>query len=520
MELHINNIEGTSFSTASNVYDVYQQNGDKNTFELVLDNLMLEKFSDDKDLNDYIKSLPKENKRIATLSVLSGDNALWKEINELLKKDISSYERLKAVYFCLIDYVKIAEVDRKGKGEIHTPFKELAQPMVNLVEKYDSEFWKNKNHKVLDSSAGYGTFLILSAYKFMVGLKDEIEDEEERFKWVVENCLYYGELQARSVFSFLMAIDPYDKYKINIYWGDFLSKDFDKHMKDVWQVDKFDLIIQNPPYQRRNEGDRKAFPLWDKFVFKSFNILKDTGYMVMVHPNGWRNIDGDFKYIQKLLKNNLLYINMNSVQEGEKIFGASTSFDYYILNKNKKNKLTEINDFDGIISNFNISEFEIIPNSEISLIYSLIANEGENKVSVLYSRSMYGTDKNNMSRESSEIYLYPCIYSVLKNYDINLYYSSIKKSFFEPKVVFGNGANPTYFIDRDGQYGMTQFTFGVVGDIDIIQNSLINRRKIIDKITQATKFISTNGNPILYPKILSIFRDDFFKKILEIDDRP
>jgi len=30
----------------------------------------------------------------------------------------------------------------KGKniGEVHTPFKELAEPMVRLVEKYDKEF--------------------------------------------------------------------------------------------------------------------------------------------------------------------------------------------------------------------------------------------------------------------------------------------------------------------------------------------------------------------------------------------
>jgi len=94
-------------------------------------------------------------------------------------------------------------------------------------------FGKIKITKFLDSSAGYGTFLILAAYKFMVGLKDEFPDEEERFKWIVENCLYYGELQAKSVFSWLVAIDPYDEYETNIYWGSFLSEDFDKHAKEV-----------------------------------------------------------------------------------------------------------------------------------------------------------------------------------------------------------------------------------------------------------------------------------------------
>jgi hypothetical protein len=518
MELKIDNIEGSNFATASNVYQVYHTTNDSDVFECVVDGLILEKYADE-DVKEYIKNLPSSKKRIATLSLIGDDNFLWSKINDLLKEEKSSYERLKSVYTLLKEYVKIADVERKKHGEILTPFKELAEPMVKLVEKYDAEFWKNKNNKVLDSSAGYGTFLILSAYKFMIGLKDEFTDEEERFKWIVENCLYYGELQAKSVFSWLVAIDPHNEYKTNIYWGNFLTEDFDKHMNEVWGVEKFDLIIQNPPYQRRNEGDRKPFPLWDKFVFKSFNILKDTGYMVMVHPNGWRNIDGDFKYIQNLLKDKIVYINMNSVQEGEKIFGASTSFDYYLLFKNKSKGTTEINDFNNKTEYVDISKFEIIPNSEISLIYSFIAGENDNKVKVLHSYSEYETRKSYMSKNESNIYIYPCIYSILKNSNINLYYSSEKKRFFEPKVVFGNGANPTYYIDREGKYGMTQFSFGVTGDIDTIEKSLVNKRNIMDRITQATKFISTNGNPVLYPKILSIFKEDFFKKLLEIDDR-
>jgi hypothetical protein len=517
--LEISNTDGTSFATSSNVYKVYERDQNSDIFEDVIDGLILEKYAD-QDLKDYIKDLPSNKKRIATLLSIGDDNFLWSKINDIIKEEKSGYQRLKSVYTLLKDYVKIADVERKKHGEILTPFKELAEPMVKLVEKYDAEFWKNKNHKVLDSSAGYGTFLILAAYKFMVGLKDEFPDEEERFKWIVENCLYYGELQAKSVFSWLVAIDPHNEYKTNIYWGSFLSKEFDEHMKSVWMVEKFDLIIQNPPYQKRNDGDRKPFPLWDKFVFKSFGILKDTGYMVMVHPNGWRNIDGDFKYIQNILKNSILYINMNSVQEGEKIFGASTSFDYYIVSKSKNVGLTEINDFEDNIVHVDISNFEIIPNSEISLIYSLIASENEEKLEIKYSRSKYGTDKPHMSKNKTEIFKYPCAYSILKNSQVNLFFSNKKEEFFEPKVIFGNGANPTYFIDRDGEYGMTQFTFGIIGNIEIIEKSLLSKRSIIDRITKATKFISTNGNPILYPKILSIFRHDFFEKILEINDRP
>jgi len=75
--LKISNIEGTNFGTASNVYDVYNEEHDKNIFEIVVDNLILDKYSDDDELKDYIKSLPIKNKRISILSVLGDDNVLW-----------------------------------------------------------------------------------------------------------------------------------------------------------------------------------------------------------------------------------------------------------------------------------------------------------------------------------------------------------------------------------------------------------------------------------------------------------
>ena len=209
---------------------------------------------------------------------------------------------------------------------------------------------------------------------------------------------------------------------------------------------------------------------------------------------------------------------MNSVQDGERVFGASTSFDFYLVSKSKdKNTLTEIKDFDNKIERVDITKFNLIPNSDISLVYSFIADDDESKIKVLYSRSKYGTDKPHMSRFQTESNGHPCVYSILKNGDINLFYSNRKGDFFEPKVIFGNGANPTHVFDRNGEFGLTQFSFGVVGDLDCIEKALIEKRQIIDRVTKATKFISTNGNPVLYPKILSIFRADFFKKINSIE---
>jgi hypothetical protein len=80
-------------------------------------------------------------------------------------------------------------------------------------------------------------------------------------------------------------------------------------------------------------------------------------------------------------------------------------------------------------------------------------------------------------------------------------------------MIFGKGANPTYMRDEKGIYGLTEFSFAVYDyDLDIIEKA-INTDEV-KKITQMTKFVSTAGNPILYPKILSLFRKDFWKQIL------
>ena len=506
-----NNSIGSTYSQSN--YQDYKENS--NIFEEVIDDSILDEYSKSDEEKDYIKSLPRDKKRMARLSLMSDNNVLWNKIYEIHCSIDTKYNKIKKIILLLRDYVKIADVERKSHGEILTPFNELAKPMVGLMEKYDEKFWKDPTNKVLDSSAGYGTFLILCLYKFMEGLKEVIPNEDERLKHVIEKQLYYGELQSKSVFSWLVAIDPNDEYKTNIYWGSYLEQGFDFHMKNIWKIDSFQLIIQNPPYQMQKEGFKKTQPLWHLFVQKSLTLLEKDGYMIMVHPSGWRNVDGVFKETQILLKNRqILNLCMNSVQKGEEIFGASTSFDYYLLKNEKYSINTDITDINGIKYSININKMELIPNCDIEKITSLLKRPEEKGVSVLHSYSTYETRKPYISSIQSDIFVYPCVYSILKNGTINLLYSNEDKGHFGvKKIIFGNGANPTFILDKKGEYGMTQFSFGVL--IDTIEemesfDKVIKSGKL-DFITKATKFVSTNGNPVFYPKILPLLKKDFWK---------
>ena len=523
--IEINNITGLTFSAVChNISNIYKRSGDKNVYEEVIDALILEKYSVNLELTNHIKSLPLSGKRVAILSLLDSDSYSWDKLREKIQGNrVSKIDHLKDLIKSFRDFIKVADVERKKHGEIMTPFDELAKPMVDLVDKYDVEFWKNPNHKVLDSSAGIGTFLVICAAKFMTGLKNWQPDPELRFKHIVENCLYYGELQSRNAFLWLCAIDPYDEYKTNTYWGSFLVDDFEDHMRDVWKVDKFDLIIQNPPYQTQKETDKnknskspKTQPLWHFFVQKSFSLLKESGYMVMVHPGVWRDLDGVFKETQNLLKSKqILELHMFPFKKGMDIFGAKINFDYYIL-KNKEDKyLTEIHCENGNIEILNLLDLEYITGENISYINSLLAKNGDEKVKLISNSSYHtqqGEKKGFLSKIESDIFNLPVVYMVSYKNEPSFWYSNIDKGHFGlKKVIWANGSSGV-IVDKKGDYGLTQFSRAIVDDVENLEN--------IKKALESEKFIKEvmlfkNGLGHKYNnKLISMLKKDFWKKFI------
>jgi hypothetical protein len=386
--------------------------------------------------------------------------------------------------------------------------------MVNLMDKYDEEFWTIPTNKVLDSSAGYGTFLILCLYKFMEGLKDFEPNEDLRLKHIIENQLYYGELQSKSVFSWLVAIDPNDEYDTNIYWGSFLNEGFDFHMKNVWKVEKFDLIIQNPPYQMQKEGFKKTQPLWHFFVQKSLKLLKKDKYMIMVHPGGWRSPEGIFREVfEELQKRKIHHLSLNDFKKGAEIFGVGTNYDYYLLQNTDKdfNHLTIVETSDGTLETLNINKLLFIPNGDFEL-YSKLSN-GDNKVDVIYSRSAYGTDKANMSKEEIDNFTYPCIYTITKKGGITNFFSNKNTNghFDIPKVIWSNGLGTYPIIDEDGRYGLTQFSYGITDDIENLEN--IKKSMESERFIKMMEYSKFTNNKYDY-KVIRTFRKDFWKEFI------
>jgi hypothetical protein len=265
-------------------------------------------------------------------------------------------EHLKSVITMLKNYVKVGEVKKKEAGEVMTPLDLVKEMLATLPE----DVWSNPNLKWLDSCNGSGPFLVMVIYKLMIGLKDWESDEEKRYKHIVENMIYAGELQPKNMFLFVSAIDPFNEYNLNIYTGSFLDKEFDIHMKTVWGLEKFNIVVGNPPYNENNSNNDDK--LYFKFIKKSFSILYEMGLLCFVLP------DDSVSYIVKTEKMHIKLLNTNNIVN-RYFKGIGTKIVYFLSVKDINIKKTVfidseysnelmLNDMDVIL--MNIKDTEII----------------------------------------------------------------------------------------------------------------------------------------------------------------
>jgi hypothetical protein len=311
--------------------------------------------------------------------------------------------------------------------------------------------------------------------------------------------------------------DKDDTNELNTYCGSFLDENFDKHMTNVWGVEKFDIVMGNPPYNSSKEGQKKTQPIWHLFVNKSLGILIDGGYLNMVHPSGWRNVDGKFKNTQKLMTSkHIQYLEIHGTDDGLKTFGAKTRYDFYCLNNvDGFNKTTTIKCQNGEIEQQKLYDIDFIPNQSFDLINQFKANDNEEKVIVI-NDSSYHTQRDYIKSIKCEEYKYPCVDNVTTKLEIGkTYYSNTNTNghFGIPKIVLGSfGINP--YIDTDGVYGMTQHGICIIDEpknLPLIKKALLNPRFIeLNKITD----VNGIGDVPLNKKVLSTFRKDFYKQFL------
>ena len=86
-------------------------------------------------------------------------------------------------------------------------------------------------------------------------------DDDDRYKHIVENCLYWSDINSVNIHIGKKLLDPEGKCKLKYNLGDTLRLDITKK----WGVKGFDYIIGNPPFNGLDPSDKKKVNLYDKF---------------------------------------------------------------------------------------------------------------------------------------------------------------------------------------------------------------------------------------------------------------
>jgi hypothetical protein len=248
--------------------------------------------------------------------------------NSYIKKYIfDEYKKMTNDFNKKIDFFKRyltpSEDEKKILAEVFTDTFLIDE----MLDKLPNEVWSNPNLKWLDPANGIGNFPFIIYQRLMKGLKEEINDLKMREKHILENMLYMVDISPKNTFICMNIFDPEDEYNLNIYRGDFLKEDINVH----FSVDKFDIIIGNPPFNEFSVVGNKTSgrKIWKDFIKKSLLILEKDGYLTMISPPNWI-----FKHdtISKIVfEKNVEYINLDI---GRYFPTVKESIGYFSLKNN------------------------------------------------------------------------------------------------------------------------------------------------------------------------------------------
>lgn len=343
---------------------------------------------------------------------------------------------------------------QEQNGEFFTP-PFLICEMLSKLEQHCPTIYTDPTHTFLDPAAGIGNFPLLLYFYLMCGLEPVFPDLEKRRRHIIENMLYFCDIDNDNV---LKMKNLFQGYKINLFHGDFLSTT----TYPFSNPKKFTVILANPPYNPpRNKTGKGVYKsgkaLWPQFVVKSLELLQEpNGYLVMVHPSLWRK-PNHFLH-QPLFSQQIHFLSLHTRQEGFKTFGATTRYDWYVLQKTKPFQKTQIV-YDDHRSD------RIWLNPKVPFIFNhcgeghflqKLLNQNQNQNLQALKSCEGSTQKTSLvQKQKSEIYCFPLVNSVSFRRGINLVYSSKPTSYQQlQKVIFSNGEVIRPFYDS-GKFGTT-----------------------------------------------------------------
>ena len=460
----------------------------------------------------------------------------------------------------LLEYIdtqlKPKEIERKENGEVFTPLYLVKEMLDKLDEAYIKEHGKSIfteiGFKWLDPAVGIGNFPIILYQELMKGLSTQIPNDKERIKHILEQMIYSAELTPKNVFIY-KKIFCGDKYKLNIYEGDTLQMDVMK----VWGIDKFDVILGNPPYNKGGirshtgaqllEGE-KSETIWTKFIEKSFEWLKPDGFLAFINPLSW--LKKSHSLHNEMLEKHIVWLKLWDNSQSKSMINADIPISLFVL-ENTLNTTTKNTEITSILKRRNLTTTSteyLNPKYSIPLAFYSIFNKlvgfietrnlqleyktktvkNEHEIREVVNKKTKKSEKKNVSIEAIPL---PKTYKLEDMWAVDTY--TIKEGLMvkkateqhpdanKRKLIIANKASFTGAFIDEGKMSLTgNHKFYILGDNLELLLKLLSF-KISDMISHFTKYgqdflekeVYTYLPDIRKLGIADITEDEFYKLI-------
>jgi len=334
-----------------------------------------------------------------------------------------------------------------------------------ILSNYTSKDFSNTLLKWFNPSNAEGIFIFRLIQKLLENLKDIkwLENENIRYKWIIEKMIYVCENDSLSMFNYMLLIDPDCKFKLNAYYGSYITKSFDKVKENDWKLGTDTRIFGIPP--SKNTLSRSCV----KFINKSLTISNYINF-ITPHSIAW-SISKTITELRKKMQTTENYID-NRVESKD----AFTKGKIIVTTIKSEKLNTKILNKDGVIEidNKDIHKRLPIKNKVVTSIINKIDSK-PNKLEYVYdfkNHTNKTTSKELLkyglaSETQDDIFKYPMHHSSSKI----LYVREEFKTWKKLKVAFNYSGN---FIGKNRKGGEHMFsTTNLIGKqmVGVLVNS-------------------------------------------------